>query len=40
VTSGEDTTDEMCFDFAYITPPPTQRYCDEGDEERAWWASG
>ncbi|MFN7699536.1 MAG: hypothetical protein ACK6CU_22970 [Deltaproteobacteria bacterium] len=33
VTSGEDTTDEMCFDFAYITPPPTQRYCDEGDED-------
>ena len=33
VTSGEDTTDEMCFDFAYITPPPSDRYCDEGDED-------
>jgi hypothetical protein len=33
VYSGEDTTDEMCFDFAYITPPPSERYCDEGDED-------
>jgi mono/diheme cytochrome c family protein len=33
VTSGEDTNDEMCFDFAYVTPPPSQRYCDEGDED-------
>lgn len=33
VTSGEDTTDEMCFDFAYITPPPRERYCDEGDDD-------
>jgi hypothetical protein len=33
VGSGEDTTDEMCFDFAYITPPPSDRYCDEGDED-------
>ncbi|MBN8614469.1 MAG: hypothetical protein J0L92_27970 [Deltaproteobacteria bacterium] len=33
VTSGEDTTDEMCFDFAYVTPPPTDRYCDEGDDD-------
>jgi hypothetical protein len=30
VSSGENTTDEMCFDFLYATPPPTQRYCDEG----------
>ena len=34
VRSGEDTTDEMCFDFAYITPPPADRYCDEGDNDR------
>ena len=33
VTSGEDTNDEMCFDFAYVTPPPTDRYCDEGDDD-------
>ncbi len=33
VQSGEDTTDEMCFDFAYVTPPPTDRYCDEGDDD-------
>lgn len=33
VRSGEDTTDEMCFDFAYITPPPADRYCDEGDDD-------
>jgi hypothetical protein len=30
VSSGENTTDEMCFDFMYATPPPTERYCDEG----------
>jgi len=30
VGSGENTTDEMCFDFMYATPPPTERYCDEG----------
>lgn len=34
VPSGEDTADEMCFDFMYVTPPPTSRYCDEGDEDR------
>lgn len=33
VRSGEDTTDEMCFDFAYVTPPPSDRYCDEGDDD-------
>ena len=33
VTSGEDTNDEMCFDFAYVTPPPADRYCDEGDDD-------
>lgn len=31
VTSGVRTQDEMCFDFMYATPPPTSRYCDEGD---------
>jgi hypothetical protein len=34
VRSGEDTEDEMCFNFLYATPPPTQRYCDEGDGVR------
>lgn len=34
VTAGEDTTDEMCFDFAYVTPPPADRYCDEGENDR------
>nr|MDQ3038169.1 hypothetical protein [Myxococcota bacterium] len=31
VTSGARTSDEMCFDFMYVTPPPAGRYCDEGD---------
>jgi hypothetical protein len=29
VTSGARTTDEMCFNFAYVTPPPPARFCDE-----------
>jgi len=29
VTSGVRTTDEMCFNFAYVTPPPPARFCDE-----------
>ncbi|MBX7190977.1 MAG: hypothetical protein K1X94_02910 [Sandaracinaceae bacterium] len=33
VSVGENTTDEMCFDFAYVTPPPSARYCDEGDDD-------
>jgi len=28
VQSGARTQDEMCFNFAYVTPPPTTRYCD------------
>ena len=32
VGSGENTTDEMCFDFMYATPPPSERYCDEGSD--------
>ncbi len=31
VTTGPRTDDEMCFNFAYITPPPTALFCDEGD---------
>ena len=31
VTTGARTQDEMCFNFAYITPPPSERYCDEAD---------
>jgi hypothetical protein len=31
VESGPATADEMCFGFMYVTPPPTERYCDEGD---------
>lgn len=34
VRSGENTTDEMCFNFLYVTPPPGARYCDEGTAER------
>ncbi len=33
VFSGEDTGDEMCFNFAYVTPPPAERYCDEGEDD-------
>ena len=29
VSTGPRTEDEMCFNFAYITPPPSDRYCDE-----------
>ncbi len=29
VYSGTHTTDEMCFNFAYVTPPSPQRYCDQ-----------
>jgi hypothetical protein len=34
VFSGEDTEDEMCFNFLYATPPPPSRYCDEGTGDR------
>lgn len=30
VRSGTRTSDEMCFNFAYVTPPPMERYCDQG----------
>lgn len=33
VTSGVRTTDEMCFNFAYVTPPPPDRFCDEAIRE-------
>ena len=29
VINGPGTDDEMCFNFAYVTPPPASRYCDE-----------
>jgi len=29
VSSGTGTADEMCFNFAYVTPPSPARYCDE-----------
>ena len=29
VRSGSRTSDEMCFNFAYVTPPPLARFCDE-----------
>lgn len=32
ILSGEDTENEMCFNFAYMTPPPADRYCDVADE--------
>lgn len=31
VRSGERTEDEMCFNFMYVTPPPSSRYCDSND---------
>lgn len=34
VRSGEDTADEMCFNFLYVTPVPSGRYCDEGTMDR------
>jgi len=34
VRTGPRTSDEMCFNFMYVTPPPTTRYCDEGDAAR------
>jgi hypothetical protein len=33
VRSGARTQDEMCFNFAYVTPPPTARYCDGASDE-------
>ncbi|MBK6528050.1 MAG: hypothetical protein IPF99_00205 [Deltaproteobacteria bacterium] len=33
VTSGVRTSDEMCFNFAYVTPPPPERFCDEAIRE-------
>ena len=33
VLSGLGTSDEMCFNFMYVTPPPPDRYCDEAVEE-------
>jgi hypothetical protein len=29
VMTGENTSDEMCFLFAYVTPPPKERYCND-----------
>ncbi len=29
VLSGVRTSDEMCFNFAYVTPVPPDRFCDE-----------
>ncbi len=29
VRSGTSTTDEMCFGFTYVTPPPSAEYCSE-----------
>ncbi|MEO1273788.1 MAG: hypothetical protein AAFX99_37405, partial [Myxococcota bacterium] len=29
VTAGDGTGDEMCFNFMYVTPPPSERYCDD-----------
>lgn len=33
VSAGTATDDEMCFGFWYVTPPPANRYCDEGDTD-------
>lgn len=32
VRSGEGTSDEMCFNFMYVTPPPVSRYCNDSGE--------
>ncbi len=42
VRSGSGTRDEMCFNFAYVTPPPALAYCDEGtiDVERVPYGPG
>ncbi len=42
VRSGSGTRDEMCFNFAYVTPPPALSYCDEGtvDVERVPYSPG
>lgn len=29
VRSGSSTSDEMCFGFTYVTPPPSAEYCSE-----------
>lgn len=29
VFAGTDTADEMCFNFMYVSPPPSDRFCDE-----------
>jgi hypothetical protein len=31
VQAGPNTADEMCFNFMYVTPPPSRRYCDDRD---------
>ncbi|MEZ4458752.1 MAG: hypothetical protein R3E66_03300 [bacterium] len=33
VSSGPRTQDEMCFNFMYVTPPPSARYCDSSGAE-------
>jgi len=42
VRSGNNTADEMCFNFAYVTPPPALSYCDEGtiDVDRVPYGPG
>jgi len=42
VQSGNGTRDEMCFNFAYVTPPPALSYCDEGtiDVDRVPYGPG
>lgn len=34
VRFGENTEDEMCNGFVYVTPPPAELSCDEGDPSR------
>ncbi len=42
VRSGSGTSEEMCFGFTYVTPPPSLLYCDEGtiDVERVPYEPG
>ena len=40
VTSGEGTSDEMCFNFMYVTPPPPNRYCDKTELKTLDYAPG
>jgi hypothetical protein len=37
---GPYTEDEMCYNFLYVTPPPAERYCDQGVEAPSEYTPG